>query len=322
MGSNVEDLCARFQGIGIETARALATANAHVILTARDMSRGAEVTEDIKKTTGNDQVEVMQLELDSFQSIRDFVDRFRARQLPIHILICERENDLLTHILMNCLLSLSILGNAGIMACPYSKTVDGFETQFAVNHLGHFLLTTSLLPELRAGKPSRVVVVSSLANKRGGIQWDDLNWEKTYNKWLAYAQSKTANILFAKQFDQLYGAEGIHAYSLHPGVIFTNLMKHIPPEEQQAMGWHDKDGHFANRLKNVEQGASTSVFAALAPELDHHGGEYLEDCAISQGLNPDMKTLWGMAPHSMDMEAAERLWQLSEQMTASKGVNA
>ncbi len=203
------------------------------------------------------------------------------------------------------------------MACPYSKTVDGFESQFGVNHLAHFLLVTSLIPELKAGKPSRVVVVSSMANKRGGINWDDINWEKDYNKWLAYAQSKTANILFAKQLNKLYAAEGIQAYSLHPGGILTNLQRHMPIEEQRAMGWLKEDDSPIDLFKNVEQGAATSVYAALAPDLNNHGGEYLEDCAISTGVNTE-QTYFGMAPHSVDMEAAERLWKLSEQMVATK----
>lgn len=209
---------------------------------------------------------------------------------------------------------ISSVGNAGIMACPYSKTIDGFESQFGVNHLAHFLLATSLIPELKAGKPSRLVVVSSLANKRSGINWDDINGEQNYNKWLAYGQSKTANILFARQFDKLYASEGIHAYSLHPGVIRTNLGRHIPIEEQRAMGWLDNNPALLERMKTVEQGASTTIFAALAPELDNHGGEYLEDCAISKGVNPDMNTFWGMGEQSINMEAAERLWKLSEEM--------
>ncbi|CAF3612667.1 unnamed protein product [Rotaria sp. Silwood1] len=288
--------CTSGISIGIETARALATANAHVIITARDMKKGAEVVEDLKKTTGNDKIEVMELDLSSLQSVRDFVNRFRGRNLPINILIC----------------------NAGVMACPYGKTVDGFETQFGTNHLGHFLLTTSLIPELKAGKPSRVIVVSSLANKRSGINWDDINWEKHYDKWLAYGQSKTANILFAKQFNKLYSSEGIQAYSLHPGGIMTNLGKYVSIEERKAMGWFKEDGTIVDRFKNIEQGASTSVYAALAPELDNHGGEYLENCAISQGVNPDMTTFWGMGAHAVEMESADRLWKLSEQLVAAK----
>lgn len=210
-----------------------------------------------------------------------------------------------------------IKGNAGIMACPYEKTVDGYESQFAVNHLAHFLLATSLLPELRAGKPSRVVAVSSVANKLGGINWEDIHWEKGYDRWLAYAQAKTANILFARQFDKLYGSEGIHAYSLHPGGIMTNLQKHVPVEEQRARGWYKEDGSLMDGFKSVEAGASTTVYASLAPDLEKHGGDYLEDCAISKGVNPE-RTFWGMAPHAADIEAAERLWKLSEKMVATQ----
>lgn len=204
------------------------------------------------------------------------------------------------------------------MACPYGKTVDGFETQFAVNHLAHFLLVTSLIPELKAGKPSRVVVVSSIAHRRGAINWDDINWEKNYDKWVAYGQSKTANILFAKQFNRLYAPEGIQAYAVHPGRIMTNLSQHVPVEEQRAMGWFKEDGTLVDRFKTPEQGASTSVYAALAPELANRGGEYLEDCAITQGINPDGKTHWGLTAYAVDMNDAERLWKLSEQMIAGQ----
>ena len=208
-------------------------------------------------------------------------------------------------------------GNAAVMACPYSKTMDGFESQFAVNHLAHFLLTTSLLPELQAGSPSRVVAVTSLANKRGDINWNDMNWEKSYDKWLAHAQSKTANILFAKQLDKLYAAQGIHAYSVNPGGIVTNLQQRVPEKEQRAMGWYRADGTLIDVFKTTAQAASTSVFAALATGLEHHGGAHLEDCALSSGVNPD-QTAWGIAAHAADMDAAERLWKLSEQMVAAK----
>lgn len=205
-----------------------------------------------------------------------------------------------------------IQGNASITACPYSKTVDGFESQFSVNHLAHFLLVTSLLPELKAGNPSRVIVVSSLANKRGDINWNDINWEKNYDKWLAHAQSKTANILFAKQLNKLYQSEGIRAFSLQPGGILTNLKQHIPEQQQRAMGWYRDDGTLIDVFKTIQQGAATIVYAAIAPELNEHGGEYLEDCAISKGVNPE-KTAWGIAPYADDMKAALRLWTLSEQ---------
>ncbi len=128
------------------------------------------------------------------------------------------------------------------MASPYSKTVDGFESQLGVNHLAHFYLVNLLLPELRAGKLARVIVVSSVANKNGGINFDDIIWEKHYDKWAAYAQSKSANILFAKKFNKLYAKDGIQAFSLHPGVILTNLQRHTPTEELQALGFFKEDG--------------------------------------------------------------------------------
>lgn len=211
-----------------------------------------------------------------------------------------------------------IKGNATLTACPYSKTIDGFESQFAVNHLAHYLLTRSLLPQLKAGKPSRVIVVSSLANKGGDINWNDINWENTYDKWLAHAQSKTANILFAKQLNKSYQSEGIQAYSLQSGGIITNLKQHIPEKQQRAMGWFREDGTLIDIFKTNEQGAATIVYAAIAPQLDQHGGEHLEDCAISQGVNPE-KTAWGIAPYANDMEAAQRLWNLTEQILSKKG---
>ena len=204
------------------------------------------------------------------------------------------------------------------MACPYSKTVDGFESQFGVNHLAHFLLVTSLVPELKAGKPARVVVVSSVANKLGGVNFDDINGEKNYDKWLAYGQSKTANILFAKQLNKLYASEGIQAFALHPGGIMTNLQKHMPIEEQRAFGFFKEDGTINDVFKDVEQGASTSVYAALAPELDGQGEEYLEDCAISRVVNDVQTEYTGRASHATDSAAAERLWALSKEMVAAK----
>ena len=177
------------------------------------MRKGAQVVEDIKKTTGNDKVEVMELDLTSLQSVRNFVDRFRATKLPIHVLICISSIRSPLSSLTRIINSAFDLGNAGIMACPYAKTMDGFESQFAVNRLAHFLLVRSLVPELEAGRPSRVVVVSSVANTFSGIHWKDIHWETTYDKWLAYGQSKTAHILFANQLNKLYASQGIQAHS-------------------------------------------------------------------------------------------------------------
>ncbi|CAF0981981.1 unnamed protein product [Didymodactylos carnosus] len=281
-------------GIGIETARAMAHAKAHVIITARDMKKGNDVVTDIKRTTGNNNVEVMELNQSSLKAVRKFVDQYTARKLPLHILIC----------------------NAGIMATPYQKTEDGYESQFAVNHLSHFLLTLLLLPILKESKPARVIVVSSLANKRGGINFDDINWEKHYDKWLAYAQSKSANILFAKQFNKLYAKEGVVAYSLHPGGIMSGLQKDLTREEMDAMGWLDENGKARDGFKTVEQGASTTIWAALSPELEGKiDGVYCENCAISQGVVLEREKMYGMGPHTMDPDVAKRLWDVSMELT-------
>lgn len=156
------------------------------------------------------------------------------------------------------------------MPCLYAKTVDGFESQWAVNHLAHFLLATSLVPELTVGQPSRVIVVSSIAHKRSDIHWNDINWNQQYDKWQAHAQSKTANILFAKQFNKLFTSHDIQAFSLNPGGIITKFSQPIPEIEQRAMGWYKADGTLV------------CIFKTLAL-----GGEYLEDCTISQDVNAE-----------------------------------
>ena len=204
------------------------------------------------------------------------------------------------------------------MAVPYTKTKDGFESQFGVNHLAHFLLVTSLLAELDLGKPSRVIMVSSVLNKFQGIQFDDINWEKNYDKWSAYGQSKTANILFALELNKLYKARGIQAFALNPGAIMTNLQSVLSLEEQKSMGYFKEDGTLADFFKTVEQGAATTVYAALSPELDDPIGEYLEDCAITNVVNDDKSQFVGRATHAADMNAAEQLWILSEKMTREK----
>ncbi|UJR07181.1 hypothetical protein I4U23_011469 [Adineta vaga] len=283
-------------GIGVETARALAMTNAHLFLTARDINRGKQIVEDIKNSTGNNQIDLLELDLNSLESVRQCVKQFQSYQLPIHILIC----------------------NAGIMAVPYTKTKDGFESQFGINHLAHYLLVTSLLSELELGKPSRVIMVSSVLNKFQGIQFDDINWEKNYDKWLAYGQSKTGNILFALQLNKLYKSKGIQAFALNPGAIMTNLQNILSLEEQKSMGYFKEDGTLADFFKTVQQGAATSVYAALAPELNHSNGEYLENCAITNIVNDDKTEFVGRACHAADMNVAEQLWNLSEKMIKEK----
>jgi NAD(P)-dependent dehydrogenase (short-subunit alcohol dehydrogenase family) len=194
-------------------------------------------------------------------------------------------------------------------------TKDSFEYNWGINHLAHFLLVQLLLPVLKESQPSRIIVVSSIANRRGGIDFDDWNWEKRpFDKWLAYAQGKVANILFAKQASQLYADQGIKVYSLHPGTIFTDIQNELSQEDWDKLGWINKEtGKPIERIKTTEQGASTTVWAALAPELENQSGAYCENCAVSPGVvDPSTPLLYGLAAHSVDMESAKRLWELSE----------
>ena len=243
-------------GLGQETARVLAERGAHVILTARDMPKGEAVAAAIRASTGNQQVEVAELELGSLKQIRAFAERFLARHPTLHILV----------------------NNAGVMACPPAKTADGFELQFGSNHVGHFLMTCLLAPALRQGAPSRVVSVSSRGHHMSPVVFDDIQFERRpYDKWLAYGQAKTANVLFAVGLDRRLGTRGVHANALHPGGIMTELSRHLQAEDWEFLQTRTSGMKF----KSVEAGAATSVFAATAPELEGRGGLYLEDCHVA-----------------------------------------
>jgi NAD(P)-dependent dehydrogenase (short-subunit alcohol dehydrogenase family) len=257
------------------------------------MVKGKKVIEDIRQTTKNDQIELIELHLESLESVRSFAEDYKKRNLSLNILIC----------------------NAGVFTGTRKLTKDGFEYNWGINHLAHFLLVQLLLPVLIKSQPSRIIVVSSLANRRGGIDFDDWNWEKRpFDKWLAYAQGKVANILFAKQASQLYADQGIKVYSLHPGTIFTDIQNEFTQEDWDRLGWINKEtGKPIERIKTTEQGASTTVWAALAPELENQSGAYCENCAVSPGVvDPSTPLLYGLAAHSVDMESAKRLWELSE----------
>jgi NAD(P)-dependent dehydrogenase (short-subunit alcohol dehydrogenase family) len=259
------------------------------------MVKGEKVVEDLRQSTKNEHIEFIELHLDSLESVRLFAQEYIKRNLSLHILIC----------------------NAGVFPGTRKLTKDNFEHNFGINHLAHFLLVQLLLPVLKQSQPSRIIVVSSLANRRGGIDLDDLNWEKRpYDKWLAYAQSKVANILFAKQASVLYADQGIKVYSLHPGTIFTAIQNELTQEDWDRLGWINKEtGKPADRIKTPEQGASTTVWAALAPELENQSGAYCENCAISAGVvDPSTPILFGLAAHSVDMELAKRLWDKSENL--------
>jgi len=276
-------------GLGAETARALASQGARVVLTARDVAKGEAVAEEIRESTGNTGVEVEELELASLASVRSFAERFIARDEGLQILV----------------------NNAGVMACPQDKTSDGFELQFGTNHLGHFLLTGLLAPALLQGAPARVVSLSSRGHQQSPVLFDDIGFEKNpYEKWTAYGQSKTANILLAVELERRLGGRGVHTNAVHPGIIPTELSRHMAPEDFEHVRSRARG---KLQLKTAQSGAATSAYAATAPELEGRGGLYLEDCHVAE-VNDAEDATEGVRSYALDPEAARRLWSISEEM--------
>jgi NAD(P)-dependent dehydrogenase (short-subunit alcohol dehydrogenase family) len=282
-------------GLGQETARALAEKGARVVFTARDGPKGEHVAAAIRASTGNAHVEVESLELGSLASIRAFANRFLSRHDRLHILV----------------------NNAGVMACPFAKTSDGFEMQFGSNHVGHFLVTCLIVPALRRAAPSRIVSVSSRGHHLSPVVFDDLHFERRpYQKWAAYGQAKTANILFAVELERRLGPLGVHANALHPGAILTELGRHLEPEDIAFIQSRAPAGSTL-QFKSVEAGSATSVFAATAPELEGRGGLYLEDCHVA-AINDAPDALDGVKSYAVDPNNAQRLWEVSEQLVGQR----
>ena len=280
-----------YSGLGLETTRALAKAGARVVVPAR---RPAVAQEAV---AGIDGVEVDELDLGDLESVRAFAERFLASGRTLDI----------------------VINNAGIMACPETRVGPGWEAQFATNHLGHYALVNRLWPAIEPGG-ARVVAVSSAGHHYSGIRWDDVHWKNGYDKWEAYGQAKTANVLFAVHLDRLGRESGVRAFSLHPGGILTPLQRHLPQQEMVDRGWIDEDGTPLNPagFKTPEQGAATQVWAATSPRLDGMGGLYCEDCDIAEPAPADGQRI-GVCDHAIDPEQAARLWDLSAELT---GVNA
>jgi NAD(P)-dependent dehydrogenase (short-subunit alcohol dehydrogenase family) len=277
-----------YSGIGLETTRALVSAGAHVVVPAR---RRATAEEALR---GFENVEIGELDLGDLQSVCAFAERFLAAGRGID----------------------AFIGSAGIMACPETRVGPGWEAQFATNHLGHFALVNRLWPAFTPG--SRVVAVSSRGHHYGPVRFDDLNFERGYDKWLAYGQAKTANILFAVHLDKLAHDHGVRAFALHPGRILTELVRHLDRQELVDAGMVDESGQVTGGAKTPEQGAATQVWAATSPQLDGLGGVYLEDCEIAEPAPAD-GTRTGVKDYATDPVLAERLWTLSAELT---GVNA
>lgn len=280
-------------GIGIETVRALAEAGAEIVLAVRRPEAGQRVADAINRRLPMPRVRVGALDLASLASVRAFVVRESAQ--PLHLLV----------------------NNAGVMACPFARTADGFEMQFGVNHLGHFALTLGLLPALRAAAPARVVVLSSAGHHDADVDLDDPNYERRrYDPFEAYGQSKTANALFAVGLTQRHADDGITASAVHPGAIMTPLGKHVGVWKALRKGW--LPGFGGPRMRSPARGAATSVWLATARELDGIGGRYFEDCAEALPWSPAVK-FHGVKPYALDPRRASQLWALSERLLELRG---
>ncbi|MEU7049913.1 SDR family NAD(P)-dependent oxidoreductase [Streptomyces eurythermus] len=271
-------------GIGAETARALATTGAAVTLAVRDVAAGERVAKNIIGSTGNQDVRAAHLDLTDPASITAFT---AAWQGPLHVLV----------------------NNAGVMACPEQYTEQGWEWQFATNHLGHFALATGLHGALAAAGNARIVVVSSTGHQQSPVVWDDVNFAfRPYDPWLAYGQSKTADVLFAVEATRRWADDNITANALMPGAIYTNLQRHT--------GGRGSGRVPAELIKTVEQGAATSALLATSPLLEGIGGRYFVDCDETEIVDRRSGTLHGVARYAVDPAGARRLWDLSQDLIA------
>jgi NAD(P)-dependent dehydrogenase (short-subunit alcohol dehydrogenase family) len=273
-------------GIGVETARALAGAGADVTLAVRDTDAGERTAADVTATTGNAAVRVGRLDLADQASVAAFAAGWSG---PLHLLV----------------------NNAGVMALPdLELTREGWELQFATNHLGHFALALGLHHALAAAGAARIVSLSSRGHLRSPVIFDDINFTgRPYEPFLAYGQSKTANVLFAVEATRRWGRDGITANAVHPGAIAaTNLSRHMDP---QALAGLRDSGMYT--YKTLEQGAATSVLVATSPQLEGIGGRYFEDCNEAAVINPGASETAssGVAAYALDPANAERLWELS-----------
>jgi NAD(P)-dependent dehydrogenase (short-subunit alcohol dehydrogenase family) len=286
-------------GLGVETARALVAHGAKVVGAARDLTKAKVATAGVRAAGNGGGLELVELDLASLDSVRVCANALVDNGKPFDL----------------------VIANAGVMACPYGKTADGFETQFGTNHLGHFVLVNRIASLMKPG--SRLVNLSSAGHRYSDVDLDDPNFERTlYDPWAAYGRSKTANILFAVEFDRRHKGNGIRATAVHPGGIQTELSRHIGEEGinqlvERINARTRAAGEPDFKFKTIPQGAATSVWAGIVAAADDVGGRYCEDCHVA-AIEPDATKRAGVKPYALNPETAKSLWAKSEEMVSER----
>jgi NAD(P)-dependent dehydrogenase (short-subunit alcohol dehydrogenase family) len=288
-------------GLGVETTRVLAAHGAEVVGAARNLAKAMEATAPVRADAANGgSLELAELDLASLNSVRACADALVANGKPFDLVIC----------------------NAGVMATPFGKTADGFETQFGTNHLGHFVLVNRIASLMKSG--SRLVNLSSAGHQLSDVDLDDPNFERTpYSAWASYGRSKTANILFAVEFDRRHKDRGIRATAIHPGAIQTELSRYLDEEARRELTEimtqvAKLPGAKPITYKSVPQGAATSVWAAAVAKADAVGGRYCEDCHVAEVIDAPGFTFAGVRPYALNPDRAQALWAKSEELVGER----
>src|SRR5215469_6230353 len=288
-------------GLGVETARSLAAHGAHIVGAARDLAKAKVATAQVQKDAAGNRgsLELVELDLANLKSVHDCADKLLASGQPFDV----------------------VIANAGVMATPFGHTVDGFETQFGTNHLGHFFLVNRIASLIREG--GRLINLSSLGHRFSNVDLDDPNFERApYDPWVAYGRSKTANILFAVAFDGRHRDQGVRAAAVHPGTIHTELARHVDASHiqkiiEQRNQQLAAEGKAPFQWKSIPQGAATSVWAGVVALAGEIGGQYCEDCHVSK-IVPDSvpgdAMTEGVRQYALDPRNAEALWKKSEEL--------
>ena len=287
-----------YSGIGLETTKELVNAGAEVFIPAKRTSLAAENLQGVVNKE-----KIIKMDLSDLNSVKSFTDSFKESNNKLDLLI----------------------NNAGIMACPETRIGKNWESQFAINHIGHFLLTKEFMPVMSNTEGARFVSLSSSAHSLTPILWDDIHFENNkYDKWMAYGQSKTASSLIAIEFNNKMQDKGVNGFSVHPGGIMTPLQRHLKNEEMVALGWLKEDGSPSDLAKNFfktpSQGASTTLWCATSPKLKDVGGVFCEDCDIAKKkseVDESLQRYFGVADWAVDTNEASKLWEATENMLSS-----